>query len=79
MARVVREWTAFRRHLEHGIAKPEMCSYLKRQESQPSHPGTMPAPCHTLAALLVKEGQDKRHKYDERKKLKGAFLSCQGA
>lgn len=59
-----------------------MCSYLKRQESQPTHPGTMQAPCHTLAALLVKEGQNNRHKHDEGKnklKEKGPFLSCQDA
>lgn len=58
-----------------------MCSYLKRQKSQPTHPGTMPAPCHTLAAFLV-EGEKKRHKHDEGKnklKEKGSFLSCQGA
>ena len=36
-----------------------------RNLTQPIQPGTMPAPCHTLAAFPVKEGQKKRQKHDE--------------
>lgn len=53
-----------------------------RNLTQPIQPGTMPAPCHTLAAFPVKEGQKKRQKHDEeikQAKRNRPLLSRQGA